>query len=68
MTALARNFEGEIVGLWYNNSECMLALAAEMLAIHKACLICYNFLGREVPIKSDCKDIVEALLRIADCL
>ena len=62
MVVLSRNHDKEVLGLWCDNSNCSLALATELLAIHKACLALNNFPSKDIHIESDCKITVDALL------
>ena len=66
MAVLGRNIKGEMIGIWYNNYECLLITTAKLLAIYKAFLISYNFRGHKIQI-DDSKVAMDALLGIFDC-
>ena len=67
MAVLVRNSEGEVLGLWYDNYDCASSISAKLLAIEKAILVSYNFMGRSIQIESDCKVAVDTLLGISEC-
>ena len=54
MVVLGWNDKGEVLGLWYDNLEWLLALIAKLLTIQKGCLFSTNFLAKEIQIKSVC--------------
>ena len=43
MVTLARNHEGEVLGIWYDNDIFASPLVIELLAIQKACIFTNNF-------------------------
>ena len=56
ITMVGRNYDAEVLGLWNDDFECMLALATEMLAIEKAFIISNNFQGQYAQVEIDCKN------------
>ena len=68
IVVLARNYQDKVFGLWFENLECSSLLAAELLAIKKACTVSSTFPNKDIQIESDCKVVVESLLSICVCL
>ena len=64
MVVLGRNYNEEVLGLWFDNLDYSLALAIELLAIQKACLVSNNFIDKDIQEESDYKVVVEVLLEI----
>ena len=64
---LGRIHDKEVLSLWYGNLECTFALVVEFFTIKEAYVIFINFPVGEIPIESDCKVAVEALLGICVC-
>ena len=48
MVVLGPILKDEVVGLWYDNSECTSTLIVEFLAIQKVCHVANNFLSKEI--------------------
>ena len=67
IVVLARNYQDKVFGLWFENLECSSLLAAELLAIKKACTVSSTFPNKDIQIESDCKVVVESLLGICVC-
>ena len=67
MAILTRNSKGDVIGMWYNNYECALVMAVELLVIQKGFVVSNNFSRCQFQVENDCKIVVEVPLEIIPC-
>ena len=67
MVMIARNHEGDVMRLWYDNYCCASSLATKLLAIKKAFMVLDHFPRWKIQVKNDSKIAVKALLGLSPC-
>ena len=65
IVVVAQNYQGEVLGLWFENLECTSHFTIELLAIKKACNVSATFPSKEIQIESNCKVAIESLWEFA---